>query len=286
MNITTILVAVTGTDAGRPVLDAAMQVGRHFGAHVEGLHARRDPRGGLAYIGDGMTGGMIEELITTAEQENAAFDEHARGEFAAACEKAGVGQSEAPATSGQLTVHLRVESGREEELIALRGRVADLIVVARAAKGASMRATLEAALLESGRPLLVVPPNGIEKPLTTVAIGWNGSAEATRAVAHALSFLAKAERVAVVAIEEGVRPGPSAGDLVDYLARHGVVATTHTFESDYRSTGEALLMGAREMGAGLVVMGAYTHSRVRRIFFGSATEYVLGSADVPVVMMH
>ncbi len=115
MNITTILVAVTGTDAGRAVLDAAMQVGRHLGAHVEGLHARRDPRDGLAYSGEGMTGAMIEELITTAEQENTALTERARGDFAAACEKAGVGQSEATATSGQLTVHLRVESGREEE---------------------------------------------------------------------------------------------------------------------------------------------------------------------------
>ena len=286
MEIRNILVPVTGTDAGLASLDAAFHVGRYFGARVEGLHTHRNARDALAYIGEGMTGAMIEELITTAEQESAALAQRARRDFAAACDKAGFEQ--ARPQPGQLTARLRVETGREEELVALRGRVADLIVVARAAKDAEapIRATLEAALLESGQALFVVPPNGLQEPLSTVAIGWNGSAEAAQAVAHALPFVAKAERVAVISVEEGVRPGPSADDLVAYLALHDIVATTEALKSEYRSTGEALLTESKEIGAGLLVMGAYTHSRLRRMIFGSATEYMLGSADIPVVMMH
>ncbi|MFQ5958687.1 MAG: universal stress protein, partial [Alphaproteobacteria bacterium] len=201
---------------------------------------------------------------------------------------AGFEQTEAKGGAGRPMAHLRVETGRDEDLTALAGRVADLIVVARAGKDddVPLRTTLEAALLESGRPLFVVPPEGIRGPLTTVAIGWNGSAEAARAVTHALPLLAKAEHVAVVSVEEGVRPGPSADDLVDYLAWHDLSATTHAMKAGYGSTGEALLAEAAEIGAGLMVMGAYTHTRLRRMIFGSATEHMLNAADIPVFMMH
>ncbi len=283
MDIRTVLVPVTGADSGLAALDAAFEAARRLGAHVEGLHAHRNARDALAYIGEGMTGAMIEELIATAEQESAALDRRARGDFAAACEKAGFDQA-----PGKLAAQLRVETGRENELIALHGRVSDLIVVARAGKDAEapMRATLEAALLESGRPVFVAPPDQPAKPLTTVAVAWNGSAEAARSVAHALPFLAKAERVAVISVEEGLRPGPSAADLVAYLALHDVVATADALKADYRSTGEALLAESKEIGAGLLIIGAYTHSRLRRMIFGSATEHMLGAAEIPVVMMH
>lgn len=288
MEIGKILVPVTGTDAGLVTLGAALEVGRHFSAHVEGLHARRNARDALAYIGEGMTGAMIEELITTAEQESAALAQRARQDFAKACEKAGFEQTEAKPTGKRLTAHLRLETGREEDLIALRGRVADLIVVARAAKDAEvpLRAMLEAALLESGRPLFVVPPDGAARPLTTVAIGWNGSAEAARAVARALPFLTMAKHVAVISVEEGVRPGPTAEDLLEYLSVHDVAATIHEMKTEYGSTGETLLAEANELDAGLLVMGAYTHSRLRRMILGSATEDMLSSSNVPLFMTH
>ncbi len=283
-----ILVPVSGTDAGLSSIDAAFDVARHVGAHVVGLHARRNARDALAYIGEGMTGAMIEELITTAEQECVAQAQRARHDFSAACEKAGFAQTERRSAPQEPTAHLVIETGGEDELVMTHGRVADLIVVTRAARDSDpqLRATLESALLESGRPIFVVPPEGMRQPLACAAIAWNGSAEAARAVAHALPLLARAERVAVIIIEEGVRPGPSADDLVAYLACHDVAATTHSMTSDQHRVGEALLADAREMGAGFVVMGAYTHSRLRRMIFGSATEYMLGAADLPVVMMH
>ncbi len=284
MDIRTILVPVTGAESGLAVLDAAFAVARHLGARVEGLHARRNARDALAYIGEGMTGAMIEELIATSEDEAAALARRARDDFAAASDKAGFGP--APAKHA---AELRVEkTGREDELIAIRGRLADLIVVARAAKDAEppVRATLEAALLESGRALFVAPAGGIEQAPSVVAIGWNGSAEAARAVAHAMPFLKKAGRVAVISVEEGVRPGPSADDLVAYLAMHDVAATSAALRSGYRTTGEALVSESEAMDAELLVMGAYTHGRLRRMIFGSATEYMLGSADIPLLMMH
>ncbi len=289
MNIKKILVPVTGADGGRPGLDAAFLIARHLEAHVEGLHARRNARDALAYVGEGMTGAMIEELIATAEEESEALAKRARRDFAAACEAAGFAQTEARrAKDGKPTAHLRLETGRADELVSLSGRVADLVVIARPASDddIALRTILETTLLESGRPLFVVPPEGLAEAPTNLAIGWNGSAEAARAVAHAMPFLARAERVTVIAVEEGVKPGPSAEALIDYLAWHGVAATLHAMRSEQRSTGEILLADAKAVGAGALVMGAYTHSRLRRMIFGSATEHMLSVADIPVLMMH
>ncbi|MFQ5959425.1 MAG: universal stress protein, partial [Alphaproteobacteria bacterium] len=105
MTIRKILVPVTGTDAGLASLDAAFHVGRHLEAHVEGLHAQRNARDALAYIGEGMTGAMIEELITTAEQESTALAQRARRDFAAACERAGFEQTEAKGGAGRPMAH-------------------------------------------------------------------------------------------------------------------------------------------------------------------------------------
>jgi nucleotide-binding universal stress UspA family protein len=288
MDVKTILVPVTGTDAGLPGIDAAFQIAAYIGAHVEGLHARRNARDALAYIGEGMTGAMIEELITTAEQESTTNAQRARQDFAAACEKAGFVQTERRGGPDQLTAHLLMEIGAEDELVALRGRVADLIVVTRASRDDDpiLRTTLESAMFESGRPLFVVPPEGMIRPLTSAVIAWNGSAEAARVVTHALPLLAKAERVAVILVEEGLRPGPSADDLIAYLARHDIIATTHMTNLDHSTIGEALLTDARDIGAGFMIMGAYTHSRLRRMIMGSATEFMLGAADLPVLMTH
>ena len=288
MSIRVILVPVTGADSGLASIDAAFDIAGHVGAHVVGLHARRNARDALAYIGEGMTGAMIDELITTAEQESVAQAKRARSDFSAACERAGVEQTERRGTAQAPTAHLVIETGSEDELIATHGRVADLIVVTRAAKDSDprLRATLESALLESGRPAFVVPPEGMRRPLACAAIAWNGSAEAARAVAHALPLLARADTVSVILIEEGLRPGPSGDELGEYLACHDVVVTIHATASDQQRVGETLLADAREMGADFVVMGAYSHGRLRRMIFGSATEYMLGAADLPVVMMH
>ncbi len=287
MNVRTILVPVTGADEGLACNEAAFKLGAHLGAHVQGLHARRDARDALAYIGEGMTGAMIEELITTAEEESDQSARRARQDFSTACEAAGFEQTERYGGAGALTAHLMIETGPEDELIALRGRVVDMIVVSRVAKDGDpgMRATLECALLESGRPIFVIPPAGLRGPLSTAAIAWNGSAEVARAVSQALPLLARSEKVFVLLIEEGLRPGPSADELIAYLTRHEIFATIHATESNHLPTGEALLSDAKAVAADFLVMGAYTHSRLRRMIMGSATEHVLGAAELPVLMI-
>ncbi len=283
MDIRTVIVPVTGTDSSLAVLDAAFSVAIHLGARVEGLHIRRAPPDERVGIGEGMVGTVIEEFLAAAEDDAKALAERARDDFATACEKAGFGEA-----AEKRAAHFHIESGSADEAFALHGCLADLIVVARSGKDdyAPMRATLEAALLESGRPIFVAPPAEAKAPLTTVAIGWNGSVETVRTVACALPILARAERVCVIPFESDVWPRPSAADLVAYLALHDVAATFETLEPNHRMIGEALLAEATAIGAGLLIMGAYTHSRLRRMIFGSVTEHMLSAAEIPVIMMH
>lgn len=142
--------------------------------------------------------------------------------------------------------------------------------------------TIEAALFESGRPILIVPhaaPAG-----KRVVVAWDGSAEASRAVASAMPLLRKADEVVILRAGEEAEPGARRGDLVAYLAWNGIRADEKTLCPDSRSLGPALLAAAGEAKADLLVMGAYAHHRLRRLIFGGMTRYVLAATEIPVLM--
>ncbi|MBI3451665.1 MAG: universal stress protein [Rhodospirillales bacterium] len=180
------------------------------------------------------------------------------------------------------------ETGAEDERVARRGRVADLIVAAQPTSSGAIASTVtfEAALLDTGRPVIVAPPaagTGIGGGAAVVA--WNGSAESARAVSFSLPFLALSTRVVVVAAKEGATAA-DADPLISYLAWHGVRADTVTPEVHTAAVGPHLLEEAQKIGAGMLVMGAYTHNRLRQMVFGGVTRHVLGHAKLPVLMAH
>ena len=153
--------------------------------------------------------------------------------------------------------------------------------------------TLNAALFDSGRPVLVTPPGdqgGASKPFSVgghVAISWNGSAEAARSVGSAMGLISKADKVTVLTVDSDRTSAARAPELADYLEWHGVVPDTRTFSADSGpSIGEALLAECGTLGVDLLVMGAYTHSRVRQLILGGVTRHVLEQATLPLFMAH
>jgi nucleotide-binding universal stress UspA family protein len=144
-----------------------------------------------------------------------------------------------------------------------------------------------AALYQSGRPVVFVPPTSTGFGARTVLIGWDASAQAVRAVHDALPLLKRAERVVVARAETGVdlRPGQSGPELCRHLSRHGVPAEFMPLTSG--APAAALLFAAKVLSADLMVMGAKVHSRLHKLLFGSATEAVLtGDLAIPVLMTH
>jgi nucleotide-binding universal stress UspA family protein len=166
------------------------------------------------------------------------------------------------------------------------GRVYDLTVLPRpGAKGGRVTA-FEAALFDSGRPVLMAPPTAPQTLGDTVLIHWNRSTETARAVAFALPLLTKAKRVQILFVEGSAVAGPSAREAVGHLAAHGITATEKTVEAKGRNPGDMILQEAKAFGADLLIKGAYTQSRLRQMIFGGATSHILARAELPVFFAH
>jgi nucleotide-binding universal stress UspA family protein len=167
------------------------------------------------------------------------------------------------------------------------GRLYDVTVLGRPGVGRTepRMTTLESALFESGRPIIMAPPTAPTSLGTNVLIHWNASTETSRAIATALRLLKRAERVTVLTVEGAPMQGPKARELLGFLAAHGVRANEITSRASSRP-GEAILTEARRLGCDLLVKGAYTQSRLRQMIFGGATSHILQSAELPVLFAH
>ena len=166
------------------------------------------------------------------------------------------------------------------------GRVCDVTVLGRLGTGSRM-STFEAALFESGRPVLLAPPSPRPQMGANVMIAWNCSTEQTRAISLAMPILKRASRVTVLTVEGGAAvPGPTGQQLCRYLQLSGVPARPLTVGLKGRVTGEAVLEHARALNCDLLIKGAYTQSRLRQFIFGGTTRHILRNAALPVFMAH
>ncbi len=292
MAIRTILVPVSGGASGDSALDAAIIVGRRAGSHVEALHVAPDPRDSVPILGEGANAAMMADLIEASARDAERRAERARAAFDVRVSAGSLLRVDAPppadAATRALTVGWRRIVGREDEVVASRGRLFDLIVVGRPGDDADIapETTLEAALMESGRPVLVSPPVLGQTLATRVAIAWNGSTSAARAVAAASSFLAKAQSVLILEGDGAAADGASADELAAMMAWRGIQPAIRRFRSDKGGIGHALLDAATAEGADLLVMGGYGHSRLREMIFGGATIDAMFASNLPLLMTH
>ncbi len=286
MSIKIIMAPLSGVDGGDASLETALHVAKHFGTHVEAFHASIDSRDSVAYLAEGMTSAMIQDIMNAVEKESGDRTARARAQFDAACQRAGATITTGPSAVG-FSASFKAAAGREEDLIALRGRLSDLIVAGRREDDdGAARSILEIALLETGRPVLVAPPRPALDFGRVVGVAWNGSAEASRAIACGLPFLREAEKVIVLVVPEGARAGLPVEQLLGYLDCHGIKATARPIEASDRGVGKEILSHAEGAGIDMLIMGAYTHSRLRHLIFGGATSAVLDHTNIPVLMAH
>ncbi len=287
MAIKKILVPFGDAKIGIGALSAAIAIGRDNDANVSVLHVRPDPRSAaMAYMGEPVSASMIDGIMASMEKRTASEAAKAKKAFDDACAKGKVPASGKNPAAGKFTATFTDETGYEDVSIRERGRVSDLLVMARPQGdlAASQRLSLEAALIDTGRPLLVVPPKSSAKIGTNVAIAWNGSSQSARAVAAAMDFIVAAKSVTVLVAKEE-NADFDGEELQGYLAAHGVKAKVVSVAAK-GDAGKALLSAASKAGADLLVMGAYGHSRVRELVLGGVTKYVLQNATIAALMAH
>jgi nucleotide-binding universal stress UspA family protein len=286
--IKTILVPATGSDDDIPVFASALAVARRFDAHLEFLHVRPDAAAvAVSMASDGGGATMVGSLIARLEEEADQRENKANQQFQSFCQEKALALCEAPPAPPGPTARWHRQIGAEPYWIAEYGRAADLLVIGRPStdRGFSLE-TLEAALVDSGRPLLIPPAAPLATLPETVVIAWKATREAARAVTAALPFLQTAKQIVIITVAEDQRaPGEDADRLMAGLRWHGVPISVRHLPADGKSPGDILLTAAREQAA-LLVMGGYGHSRLREWIFGGFTLHVLRGCEVPVLMAH
>lgn len=275
-----VVVLDSGADT-RGRIDLAAALAERFAAHLVGLYPIPDPdlprRAGYADLA------ALEPVYREWRARALSEAERARETFEHAGRLRGISTEWRGASEGP------------EADPALHARYADLAILGQrdpeSDEMALVRPRPEGVGLASGRPILVVPYAGrFETVGRCVLVAWNARREAARAVADAMPLLAQADAVTVLTVDPQIRPGghgdlPGA-DIALHLARHGVNAQVERTVSADVPIGELLLSRAADLGADLLVMGAYGHSRTREFVLGGATRSVLASMTIPVLMSH
>ncbi len=288
MSLRRILVPVLGKEEPgsadlleTPALEAAFTLGEYFQAHVDVvcIEAERTDRMPTPWwIPDSGVG----ELLDLMDRRDSLRRTQARETFdRIARERLPPVLGETPAAEGYSVSFVELP-GETAGTLSVQGRLADLIVVAHA--GIPPERLVEVALRETGRPVLVLPRTPTSRFGQHVAIAWNGSVEASRAVALGMDFLQRAERLTVIAINEDEEP--SAARLVEYLAWHGLEIEIIRAEAPALNTGEILSREVERAGADLLLMGAHSRNRLRELILGDVTDFVLREAAVPALLVH
>lgn len=286
MAIRKVLLPLTGTSAGEAALATALMTAQIWHAHVTALHVRVDSRDVAPLAGEGLSGAMIEEMMTATEKESLERAHAVRAMFDRFAAAHDVALSEPRRGATGATASFATITGREEDLVAQQARLADLTVVPHpeANEDVSSSDALHAVLFDSGRPVLIAPLATPATIGTRICIAWNGTAESTSAVLAVLPWMQRATAVRVLTSDDYHRRGPRAADLVAYLELHGVTPDIASFRAIDKEVGAGLLAAARDFGADLLAMGAYSHSRLRQLILGGVTRHVLENARIPVMM--
>ncbi len=260
----------------RPSLAVAIDLAERLSGHLTGLTLVYDP----VVPGYAVSPVPVDFMIS-ARSEAVKAAKAAEDVFLSATKAAGV-------ASEARSVEIVSAGGLDEVVHELR--LSDLVVVAEddTDHPEPLRAQLiEAILFHAGAPLLIVPrhPQAAPADLGRVIIAWDGTITASRAVRSALPFLTAASSVEIVVVDDG-KELPTGQRLTGYLARHGVAATTVTLPNPHKDVAGVLRQHAAETGAGLIVMGAYGHSRLLEWILGGATRGMLRKQSIPILMAH
>lgn len=291
MTFKTILAAASGGSASDGTIELACRFARRFGAHLEAFHAKPDPRDLFAYSTDSFGNSMSGDFVDRFVQDSDAIAAKTKASFMATAAKHQIEISAAPSAGLPETISAsatwREEVGYAATLVSRRARFFDLVVLGRSERVVDQPHTdvVEQTLINSGRPVLVSPAQPPADIGQNIAIGWNGSAVATRALAASLPFLADARSVSVITI--GDRHQGSAAALIEYLGWHGIAAKhRHMATVDGAGVGQQLLSAAHDENANLLVMGGYGQVPWREFLFGGATRDVVGASLLPVLLTH
>ena len=281
--IKTILLPLNSSQPGPVAIDVAHLIAVRFESYIEGAYYRQ-----LIPViaGEGIT--LPGDYLAEFEEEGRLRAEQAASTFKELLEERGIPFGALEEGSSAVRAGWSEMVGIGPMGIGEYARLFDLSIVARSESEATAvwKATVEAALFESGRPVLVVGDRAPDSLGHRIVIAWNGSTEAARSVLAGMPFLEASDEVVVVEVEGGMVPGPTADQVAQHLKERGLVVRSETITKPDSSVGTEILEFAETWNTDLLIKGAYTHSRFRQLIFGGATREILECARVPTLFCH
>lgn len=275
-----ILVYLDGTDQDDVRLRYADNLAVGFEAFVTAFYANLIPQ--IVLAGDG--GMMGVDMALEVENEARAHGKQAIAHINTLMDHL---------TSRHVLKRQDVHMELAGQALASEARLADLFVATRPYghdREAVTANAIEAVLFDSGRPCLFVPPNGAPHPsYETIVLAWKDSREASRAVASAMPFLHKAKSIIIAMVEDGKADSERASErgagIIEHLTHHGLPVSLKIMPRQEKVS-KTLLAEAATVGADLLVMGGFGHSRLREWAMGGTTRAVLSTATLPVLVGH
>jgi nucleotide-binding universal stress UspA family protein len=273
---TVLAVSEGGPDAAMS-FQLAARVASEFDGAVDALHLPVGPAGGM--VGGLAMSGEAMPLIMNLD------DERLEGRSQ---ESERVYKETLALVKG--ATYTAAKTATLDAMVAM-GRCSDLVVLGR--PGADPEnvapATVEAALYECARAVMIAPPTAGNGNFNSIVVAWNGSFQAARALEYAMPFLEKANKVTLLVV--GTKPDDvGASYLARNLGRNGINPTIDAIDPGAvsgRARGRALLGYTHDKGADLLVMGAYGRGQVLSFLgLGGATGKVISSCRVPLLMAH
>lgn len=257
---TEILVPVLGGDNDAELLAIAKSLAEPFNAVIKTVYASPSPISLFSWAGEGGFGPT--DVAIAAMQESAERGQaHCRDLLAS---------MDYPKT--------KFEAVTADDWIGLRtaSRLADVVIWERSvSRGHGFLASaFQQILLDERRPAIIA-----DKPTradATIAIAWDGGREASRALRRAVPLLRRAAKVVVLSVPHAMTHPCDGSHAVDYLAEHGIEADSAVLHTQ-RDAGHAILAGVKDLGADILVAGAFGHPRLQRFIFGGTTQLLLDS---------
>jgi len=255
-------------------LDAAVDLADKFNAHLTGIYYERVIDYSL--YGDSISGILIEGLSKQQDLEKSAM----KSRF------------DTRTTHRQSKTSYRVESRPTSDSVSVHARLSDLVVTGQRNPDSHFidpNTEPEHLIMGTGRPVLVIPYIGYPARMgETVIVAWDQSRESARAIADALPLLKAAKQVHVFqVVKRSVKDSEMVtADMAEHLARHDINVNTQATVRNEVPVAETMLSKVSDLGADLIVMGAYGHSRLREYTLGGVTRTMLQSMTVPVLMTH
>jgi nucleotide-binding universal stress UspA family protein len=295
MSIKRILVPLPGSAGHTGQIETALSAAKALGAHVQALFISQPPpdtrsgvtRGGLGVTEMGRT--VTAASVNWYAEERERNTRDAREVFAQACAVVGIPMLSAnDEPDSPLAASWREAEGSYVKIAVQRAAAFDLMVAASATVMESLMAIAEQSLLQTRRPVLLAPAR-LQSDLTdSVMIAWDESPECWHAVSAAIPFMQLAKSVRVISVDrDASNRQASQAEVLAYLRCHGIGATAQVVAPELRSVGDTLLAAGAEHEAGLLIMGAYSHSRLLEMLLGGATRHILKNASArPVLLAH